>query len=91
MAAIVVYKTMFCGYCTSALRFLREVKKVADIEEIDLTFDGAAREALTTRTGQRTVPQIFVGETHVGGYDDLRALDRAGGLDPLLRRAGALA
>lgn len=52
--------------------------------EVDLTGDDEGRDALVERTGRRTVPQIYIGDTHVGGYDDLRALDRAGGLDPLL-------
>lgn len=83
-AAVVVYRTQTCPYCVAAARFLREVKKVP-IEEIDLTDDDAGRRDLARRTGRQTVPQIFVGATHIGGYDDMRALDRAGKLDPLLR------
>lgn len=86
--AVLVYRTQTCPYCVAASRFLREVKKVP-VEEIDLTYDDAGRRTLAQRTGQRTVPQIFVGDTHVGGYDDMRALDRAGGLDPLLQALAA--
>jgi len=80
---IVMYKSGRCGYCSAALRYLNE-KKGQEVEVIDLTGDFEARQDLVRRSGQRTVPQIWVGETHVGGYDDLRALDMAGGLDPLL-------
>jgi glutaredoxin 3 len=59
-------------------------KGVANLEKILIDRDPAQREAMMTRTGRRTVPQIYIGETHVGGYDDLVALDRAGKLDPLL-------
>jgi glutaredoxin 3 len=80
---ILIYKTAFCPYCIAAARFLREVKKVP-FEEIDLTGDDEGRQALMERSGRRTVPQIYIGETHVGGYDDMRALDARGGLNPLL-------
>ncbi len=84
---ITLYKAGFCPYCVAAGRFLREVKGV-EVHEIDLTGDHEGRMALVeTSGGKRTVPQIWIGETHVGGYDELRALDRSGGLDPLL--AGA--
>ncbi len=82
-APVRMYKTQACPYCVAASRFLREVKKVR-VEEIDLTDDHDGRQALVEQTGRRTVPQIWVGETHVGGYDDLRALDQRKGLDPLL-------
>jgi glutaredoxin 3 len=59
-------------------------KGVANLEKILIDRDPAQREAMMTRTGRRTVPQIYIGETHIGGYDDLVALDRAGKLDPLL-------
>lgn len=84
MAEIVVYSTRVCPYCVAAKRYLREVKGVP-LREVDLTDDWAGRDALIQRTGRRTVPQIFIGDVHVGGYDDLRALDAAGGLDGLLR------
>lgn len=83
MAHIRVYTTRLCGYCTAAKRFLRE-KKGAEFEEIDVSSDPQARAWLVEATGQSTVPQIFIGERSVGGYSDLRALDDAGGLDPLL-------
>jgi len=59
-------------------------KRVGNLEKILIDRDPAQRELMMTRTGRRTVPQIYIGETHVGGYDDLVALDRAGQLDPLL-------
>ena len=82
MAPVKLYSTDYCGYCRAAKSFFKDRK--IPFEEIDLSGDDAGREALRTRTGRSTVPQIFVGETHVGGYDDLRALDRAGKLQPLL-------
>jgi glutaredoxin 3 len=81
---VTIYTRQFCGYCTMAKRYLTEVKGVA-FTEVDLTGDNAGRADLAQRTGQSTVPQIFVGETHVGGYTDMRALDASGGLDPLLQ------
>lgn len=82
MAKVEVYTTPTCPYCHAAKALLNE-KGVAFTEITVL--DPALREAMTERAhGRRTVPQIFVGDTHVGGYDDLSALDRAGGLDPLL-------
>ena len=82
MANVTLYSTDYCGYCRAAKRFLDE--KGIPVTEIDLSGDDAGREALRARTGRTTVPQIFVGDTHVGGYTDLVALDRAGGLAPLL-------
>jgi glutaredoxin 3 len=63
---------------------LLQKKGVANLEKILIDRDPAQREIMMTRTGRRTVPQIYIGDTHVGGYDDLVALDRAGQLDPLL-------
>mgnify|MGYP001242643088 CR=1 FL=1 len=83
MPKVVVYTAVPCGYCRAAIRFLREVKKV-EVEVIDLTGSHGERMALVQRTGRRTVPQIFIGEHHVGGYDDLRALDADGELDEWL-------
>lgn len=83
MAPVRMYTTRWCGYCTAAKRYLNGTKGV-EVEEIDVSNDPQARAWLAETTGQRTVPQIFVGETHVGGYTDLRALDASGGLDPLL-------
>ena len=82
MPKIKIYSTNWCPYCRSAKAFFDQ--KGLKYEEIDLTDDDAGRVALVERTGRTSVPQIFVGDHHVGGYDDLRALDRAGGLAPLL-------
>lgn len=84
MLPVRVYTTTYCGYCVAAKRFLES--KGVDYTEIDVTNDPEARAHLVDTTGQRTVPQIFVGDTHVGGYTDLRALDHRGGLEPLLGR-----
>lgn len=81
MQSVTIYTTPTCGYCAAAKSLLRS-KGVA-FEEIDASVN-AVRAEMMQRTGRRTVPQIYVGETHVGGYDDLSALDRAGRLDPLL-------
>ena len=83
MPTVIIYKAKFCPYCVAAKRFLEGRKGVA-VTEIDLSGDDQARIALAMKTGQRTVPQIFVGETHIGGYDELVAMDRAGNLDELL-------
>ena len=84
MSKVVLYKAGLCPYCIAATRFLREVKGV-EVEEIDLTGDHEARIDLMRRAGgKRTVPQIWIGDTHVGGCDDLYALEAAGKLDALL-------
>lgn len=83
MAKVVMYSTGVCPFCLQAERLLR-AKGVAEIEKIRVDLDPPRREEMIQRTGRRTVPQIYVGDRHVGGYDDLAALDRAGGLDPLL-------
>jgi glutaredoxin 3 len=83
MAKVTMYATGVCPYCLMAERLLR-AKGVAEIEKIRVDLEPARRDEMTQRTGRRTVPQIYVGERHVGGYHDLAALDRAGGLDPLL-------
>jgi len=80
---IMMYATGVCPYCLMAERLLR-AKGVADIEKVRVDLEPARREEMMQRTGRRTVPQIYVGDRHVGGYDDLAALDRAGGLEPLL-------
>lgn len=83
MKAVRVYSTLFCPYCCMARRLLES--KGVRFEEIRVDQDQTRREEMTRVTGRCTVPQIFVGEIHVGGFDDLSALDRAGMLDPLLR------
>lgn len=83
MSKVVMYSTAFCPFCLMAERLLR-AKGVDEIEKIRVDLDPARRNEMIERTGRRTVPQIYVGERHVGGYDDLAALDRSGGLDPLL-------
>jgi glutaredoxin 3 len=83
MAKVMMYSTGVCPYCLMAERLLR-AKGVADIEKVRVDLEPARREEMMQRTGRRTVPQIYVGDRHVGGYDDLAALDRAGGLEPLL-------
>ncbi len=79
---VVIYAKPFCSYCVAAKSLLRE--KGVDFREIDVSRDPVMSDELARRTGRRTVPQIFIGERHVGGFDDLAALDRAGELDPLL-------
>jgi glutaredoxin 3 len=83
MKPVVMYSTAVCPYCQRAEALLK-ARGVAAIEKIRIDLDPAQRDAMVTRTGRRTVPQIFVGETHVGGFDDLAALDREGKLVPLL-------
>jgi len=86
MASIDIYTTGLCPYCYRAKKLLDD--KGAAYEEIDVMFTPGKRDEMISRSGgRRTVPQIFIGETHVGGYDDLAALDKAGGLDPLLQGA----
>jgi len=82
-AKVMMYSTGVCPYCVRAEALLR-AKGVADIEKIRVDLDPDKRDQMMNRTGRRTVPQIYIGATHVGGYDDLVALDRAGKLDPLL-------
>lgn len=83
-AHITMYSTGVCPYCMMAEQLLKK-KGVTEIEKIRIDLDPAQRDLMMEKTGRRTVPQIFIGETHVGGFDDLSALDRAGGLDPLLK------
>jgi glutaredoxin 3 len=83
MPSIVIYTKSGCPYCTAAKSLLR--KKGVSFEEIDVTGRPADQQAMSVKAnGRRTVPQIFIGERHVGGCDDLYDLDAAGGLDPLL-------
>jgi glutaredoxin 3 len=83
MPKITMYATAICPYCVAAERLLR-AKGVKEIDKIRVDLEPGLREAMMQRTGRRTVPQIYIGETHVGGFDDLSALDAAGKLDPLL-------
>jgi glutaredoxin 3 len=80
---IVLYATPFCGYCAAARSLLAD--KRATYTEIDVMFDADKRAEMVALSGRSTVPQIFIGERHIGGFDDLAALDRRGELDPLLR------
>ncbi len=84
MNKVLMYSTGYCPYCTRAEMLLKQ-RGVADIEKIMVDEDPAQRAIMMERTGRRTVPQIYIGETHVGGFDDLSALDRAGKLIPLLQ------
>ena len=83
MAKVLMYATGVCPYCLMAEKLLK-AKGVTEIEKVRVDLDPARREEMMSRTGRRTVPQIYIGDRHVGGYDDLAALDHAGGLDPLL-------
>jgi glutaredoxin 3 len=80
---ILMYTTAVCPYCMMAERLL--VSKGVEVEKVRIDLEPARRAEMMEKTGRRTVPQIYVGDTHVGGYDDLAALDRAGKLDPLLQ------
>lgn len=84
MAAVTMYASGVCPYCTGAERLLNS-KGITEITKILIDLEPEKRTEMMARTGRRTVPQIYIGETHVGGYDDLAALDRAGRLDALLR------
>ncbi|HSI54794.1 MAG: glutaredoxin 3 [Ramlibacter sp.] len=83
MQSVKMYTTAVCPYCIRAKQILK-AKGVAAIEEIRVDMQPAERMKMMEITGRRTVPQIFIGETHVGGCDDLMALDSRGGLVPLL-------
>jgi glutaredoxin 3 len=88
-APVLVYASRYCGWCTRALALL-EAKDVTP-EVIVVDTDRELRMEMEERSGRRTVPQIFIGDRHIGGYDDLRALDTAGQLDALLRDEHATA
>ena len=79
---IIVYSSPFCGYCGAAKRLL--TSKGAPFTEINVLFDPERKREMIERSGRQTVPQIFIGDRHIGGYDDLSALDALGELDPLL-------
>jgi glutaredoxin 3 len=83
MNSVEIYTTQTCPYCVAAKELFR--KKGVTYREIDVTGDDAKRRWLVETTGQRTVPQIFIGGTPYGGFTDVRALDQRGALDPLLR------
>lgn len=87
MANVRMYCTGTCPYCQMAEALLRS-RGVLDIDKIRVDIEPARRTEMMDRTGRRTVPQIYIDSTHVGGYDDLAALDAAGGLLPLLRGTG---
>ncbi len=86
MPRISMYCTAVCPYCVAAERLLKS-KGVAEIEKIRIDLQPDRRMEMMERTGRRTVPQIYIEDRHIGGFDDLAALDAAGGLDPLLRDA----
>ncbi|MGD9942654.1 MAG: glutaredoxin 3 [Burkholderiaceae bacterium] len=83
-ARVLMYSTAVCPYCIRAEQLLK-ARGVEQIEKIRIDLDPAQRDVMMNRTGRRTVPQIYIGERHVGGFDDLAALDRAGELTPLLQ------
>ncbi len=88
MSLVRLYTTTYCGFCLRAKQLLE--RKGVDFEEIDVTGDDEARQKLVEDSGgQRTVPQIWIGSTHVGGYSDLARLDQEGKLEALLKSATA--
>ena len=82
MVPVRLYTTPICPYCARAKALL--TGKGVAFEEVDVYMDASARKEMFEKSGRRTVPQIFIGDRHIGGCDDLQALDAAGGLDPLL-------
>ena len=82
MAHVTIYTRPFCGYCARAVNVLQQ--KGADFTEIEAGMAPAKRQEMMQRSGRSTFPQIFVGDEHIGGCDDMLALDRAGKLDPML-------
>jgi glutaredoxin 3 len=86
MNAVRMYTTQVCPYCVRAKSLLKQ-RGVEAIDEVRIDLDPGQRDQMIALTGRRTVPQIFIGDTHVGGCDDLMALDRSGGLQPLLQGA----
>lgn len=84
MQPVTMYTTAVCPYCIRAKQLLKE-RGVTDIQEVRIDTDSAQREIMMQRTGRRTVPQIYIGQTHVGGCDELMALDSKGQLMPLLQ------
>jgi len=88
MTSVLMYSTAICPYCVRAERLLR-TKGVAEIEKVRVDLDANLRAEMMQKTGRRTVPQIYIGGVHVGGYDDLVVLDHAGKLEPMLARGSA--
>lgn len=87
MALVTLYTTPTCPYCVRAKQLLSR-KGITDIHEIDVSGNDALRQEMIEKAGgRRTVPQIFIGSDHIGGFDDMAALDREGKLDPLLKKA----
>jgi glutaredoxin 3 len=86
VAPVMMYATGVCPYCVQAERLLR-AKGVSEIAKVRVDLEPARRAEMMAKTGRRTVPQIYIGDTHVGGYDDLVALEHAGKLAPLLAAA----
>jgi len=84
MLKVSMYSTGICPFCQRAEMLLKS-RGVTEIEKIRIDLEPARRSEMMEKTGRRTVPQIYVGETHVGGFDELAILDRAGKLEPLLR------
>ena len=84
MPHVLMYSTQVCPFCRMAEKLLAS-KGVQDMEKVLIDSDPSKREEMMSRTGRRTVPQIYIGDVHVGGFDDLSALDKAGKLDPLLQ------
>jgi glutaredoxin 3 len=83
MAKVVMYTTAYCPYCMNAERLLMN-RGVTDIDKVRVDLQPELRLEMMEKTGRRTVPQIYIGERHIGGFDELRALDLAGELEPLL-------
>ena len=88
MTEVTMYGTQWCPFCRRAEQLLQR-KGVTDLKKIAVDLEPGQLEIMIARTGRRSVPQIFIGEAHVGGYDDLAALDRGGELDVLLQATGA--
>lgn len=83
MKPVIMYSTAVCPYCQRAEMLLRQ-RGVTEIQKVRIDLEPERKDEMIARTGRRTVPQIYIGDTHVGGFDDLSALDREGGLVPLL-------
>lgn len=84
MKSIKIYTTGVCPYCNMAKNLLK-IKGISEWEEIRIDLDPKRYREMMTKTGRKTVPQIFIGDTHIGGFDDLNALNRSGGLDNFLQ------